>query len=85
MYDIPKVTQTVAGAQRSSTDAETVAKTELIELLGLEDFLAISAIHLVDFDGMSEPQIAAYLSVRGIDPLAVDFKHLTQLVTHRVR
>jgi hypothetical protein len=85
MYEIPKVTQAVAGGQRSSTNAETVAKTELIELLGLEDFLAISAIHLADFDGMSEPQVTEYLSARGIDPTAVDFPLLTQLVTHRVR
>lgn len=79
MYEIPKVAFTVAG-DASAKAAEAKRIDDLIELLGVQDFLAISGVDVSALKGMSKAEMVAALAAHGVDPARLDTEELAHLV-----
>jgi hypothetical protein len=79
MYEITNITDGLKGVVGSETPAEAQPANELIELLGLEDYLAISGVEVSLLKGLSLGQACELLKQRGIDPDMLDQQKLAQL------
>lgn len=78
MYEIPKVAFTVAGDTVAKA-AEAKRIDELIDLLGVQDFLAISGVDVSALQGKSVAEVASLLAEHNIDPARLDRDELLRL------
>jgi hypothetical protein len=79
MYEITTITDGLKGVVGSETPAEAQPANELIELLGLEGFLAISGVEVSLLTGLTLAEARDLLRQRGIDPDVLDVETLGQL------
>lgn len=86
MDEIPKLAGSIAG--RAVTAGYVVESgapagkpdAELLDLLSVEDFLAVCGIEASMLEGLKPDAVAALLSLRGIDVEALDQDELAALV-----
>ncbi|MBA4173078.1 MAG: hypothetical protein C0511_10605 [Hyphomicrobium sp.] len=78
MYEIPKVAFSVAGDPVTKA-AESKRIDDLIDLLGVQDYLAISGVDVSAMQGMSVADVAAFLARHNIDTARLDRDELVRL------
>ncbi len=80
MYNIAPVTDSLSGVVGQAGNDEQAALDDLLDLLGLEDYLAISGVEISLVKGRSREEVLEVLKAHNVDPARLGEERLAQLI-----